>query len=232
MFPMVTDANKQHFKSLLAEYDVAVTNIEFFQLLENSDVAGFEPALALGAELGARLAVTHIHDPERDRALQSFSRLAELAGQYGISLGLEFMGLTPGCRSLQEALWFVRQCSCDNTGVGIDALHLYLTGGEAAELLDVDPQDIAYAQLCDTRAARESTVIDEARYIELAFARNAPGDGVIDLQGFIRNLPANTWFDIEVPYPGRVQAGVSAQDYAARIVDATRATLKTAIRYY
>jgi sugar phosphate isomerase/epimerase len=226
LFPLVDDSNKLHFKSLLQDFDIGVSNIEFFQLHKHTDITEYERALVLGAELGASLAVTHIHDIQRSRALDTFTKLSELTARYDIRLGLEFMGLTPGCRSLDEALWFVRQSGRRNVGVGVDALHLHLTGGAATDLIGIEPGAIAYAQLCDTAAKFDPAIIsDEARYIELAFARQLPGEGLIDLPAFVQHLPANTPVDIEIPYPDREARGENPGQYARRIVQATRALL-------
>ena len=226
LFPLVDNSNKLHFKSLLQDFDIGVSNIEFFQLHDHTDITEYERALVLGAELGASLAVTHIHDIQRSRALDTFTEFSELAARYDIRLGLEFMGLTPGCRSLDEALWFVRQSARRNVGVGVDALHLHLTGGAATDLIGIEPGAIAYAQLCDTAATFDPAIIsDEARYIELAFARQLPGEGIIDLPAFVQHLPANTPVDIEIPYPDREAHGENPGQYARRIVQATRALL-------
>ncbi|MFA7555611.1 MAG: sugar phosphate isomerase/epimerase [Spongiibacteraceae bacterium] len=228
LFSFVDDSNKQHFKSLLQDFAIKVSNIEFFQLHEDTCVAEFERALALGAELGASLAVTHIHDTQRSRALDTSSEFSDLAARYDIKLGLEFMGLTPGCRNLDEALWFVRQSGRRNVGVGVDALHLHLTGGVATDLIDIEPTAIAYAQLCDTHAVFDPALIaDEARYLELAFARQLPGEGIIDLPAFVQYLPADTPVDIEVPYPDRDSNSETPAQYARRIMQATRVLLNT-----
>lgn len=227
LFSQLDDSNKQHFKSLLQDFAIGVTNIEFFPLHEHTRIAEYERALALGAELGASLAVTHIHDTQRSRALETFGEFSDLAAQYQIKLGLEFMGLTPGCKSLAEALWFVRQSGRPNVGVGVDALHLHLTGGAVTDLIGIEPAAIAYAQLCDTRAAFDPAMMtDEARYIELAFARDLPGEGIIDLPAFVQHLPDATPVDIEVPCPDRQSNGESPAQYAGRIIQATRALLQ------
>lgn len=221
MFPKVEPEMVSEFRRLTQSAGVQVTNIEFFPLHGDTSIESYERALATGAELGARLAVTHIHDVEYHRALDTFGRFSELAEQYSLSLGLEFMGLTPGCRTLDRAQAFVVDCGRANVGIGVDALHLYLTGSVAKDLQQLNPEHIAYAQLCDTPVLYEASIVDDPqRYIDLAFSRTMPGEGMIDLDSFVQALPVNTPFDIEVP---RAQKeGESATDYVHRAVLASQ----------
>ena len=45
-------------------------------------LTAYREALALGAGLGARRAVAHIHDPDQSRAVDRLGQLADLAAEY------------------------------------------------------------------------------------------------------------------------------------------------------
>jgi sugar phosphate isomerase/epimerase len=226
LFPVVTTATKAAFKTLLHDYGVRVTNIEYYPLEAHTDLDSFRASLELGAELGARLAVTHIHTPDPQRALEQLVQFAGIAAEYELQLGLEFMGLTPACGNLQQALDFVQRAAQPNVGLGVDAIHLHLTGGAPAQLRSVGADAIGYAQLCDSVHAFDPAVAaDPARYLPQVFARSAPGEGLIALDDIVRQLPAATWFDVEVPWPQRQAQGVSALDHARHAVAASQALL-------
>jgi len=222
-FPLVTHGNKSRFIALLADHGVRVTNLEFFPLGAKTDVGAYREKLDLGAELGARLAVTHIYDTERERALERLVVFANIAAEFELSLGLEFMGLSPGCPTLETAVEFVRRAKMDNIGIGADAIHLHLTGGQMADLAKVPAEYIAYAQLCDTRSVFDAEVACKPdRYLPLVCEREIPGNGLLPLQEFIRALPKNTHYDVEVPWPSRQAHGISPEAHARRAVEAAR----------
>lgn len=175
--------------------------------------------------------VTHIHDPDPLRATDCLGRFAELAGEYGLQLGLEFMALTPGCTSLAAAAGFVKRVGRANLGVGVDALHLARSGGTPAEVAALAPGLIAYAQLCDGPLLAPSVeALDPARYAEEAFNRLPPGQGVFPLAELLRALPPAAALDVEVPMPRLVTQGVAATQRARLAVDGARNLLDATAR--
>jgi sugar phosphate isomerase/epimerase len=223
LFPVVTDAMQREFAGRLKDFGVAVTNIEFFPLAPETDLDVFRDKLALGAELGARLAVTHIHDPDPARATDTLARFGELAAGYELQVGLEFMGLSPACGDLHTAVGYVRDAGQANIGIAIDALHLYLTGGTAADVAALDESLIAYAQLCDSPAyAPEALPLETDRYLEAAFERQVPGEGSLALGDLVGALPGDTFYDVEVPLPTLAKQGVSALERARLAVQGAR----------
>ena len=220
-FPVVTQSMRSRFGTLLNDNGVRVTNLEFFPLAPDTDLDSYRGKLALGAELGARLAVTHIYDTDRDRALEKLIQFAEIAGEFELKLGLEFMGLSPGCSTLHQAVQFVECANQNNIGVGVDAIHLHLTGGSISDLAHIPAAYIGYAQLCDTDAPFIAEVASKPDlYLPLVFERAIPGQGIIPLEKFIRALPENTYYDVEVPWPSRAAHGISAEEHARRAVEA------------
>lgn len=226
MFPVVTAAIKREMIQRLKDYGVIVTNIEFFPLAADTNLEAFRSKLALGAELGARLAVTHVHDTDPQRAIDTLARFGQLAAEFDLNAGLEFMGLSPGCNSLDKAVSLVQQAAQTNIGVAVDALHLMRTGGTPADIRRVNPALFSYAQLCDGPAlADPATALDFDRYLEEAFDRLAPGEGIFPLADMIKALPAATFYDVEVPSPTLAAKGMAPQQRATRAVTATRQLL-------
>lgn len=230
-FPVVTRTLLPEMRRHLRDCGIAVTNIEFFPLGADIALESFRNSLAVGAELGARLAVAHIHDPEPARALESLARFGELAAEYDLEVGLEFMGLSPPCGTLPRALRYVREARQPNIGVAVDALHLRLTGGSPADLAEVDPQLLAYAQLCDgPDYSEEDLPLTTDRYMEEAFERGVPGEGSFPLVELVRALPPHVPLDVEVPLPSLAAQGVSPLERARLAVDSARDVMAAAGR--
>jgi len=216
-FPVVDQGNRDAMLERLADTGITVGNIEFFPIQEGLDLQVYRDGLALGGELGAQRAVTHIHDPDDARAVDTLGRLCDMAAGYGITLGLEFMGLTPACNSVQRAAWFVGQVGRNNIGIGVDALHLARTGGTPAEVAELPAHLFVYAQICD--GAGLSVTSD---YLSEAENRKMPGDGDFPLRELIEALPLSTALDVEVPSTTLVARGVSALDRAREAVARAR----------
>lgn len=206
-FPLVTPDNRKAVQQALRDTGLALTNFEYFPIKADVPPDHYPTALALGAELGGKRAVTHIHDPEPTRAVDTLGQLAALAATYGMEVGLEFMGLSPACNSLSRALWFVAQVNAANLGIGVDALHFTRTGGTLAELAAAPQSAIRYAQICDGPVDDAADRTSPSAYLDEALDRLMPGDGAFALAQFITALPANADLDVEVPMsPSRMAA--------------------------
>lgn len=220
-FPTVTRELKGELKARLDGCGISVSNVDFFPLGRDTVVDDHRAALELAAELGARRAVAIVNDTVEERAVANLVRLSELAAEVGLAVGLEFMGLSPGCTSLRRALQLIQRVGRPNVGLAVDPLHLVRTGGTVAELAGVPPGLIAHAQLCDGAHARVTS-----SYLGEAMDRLAPGDGVFPLRELVRALPETTPIDVEVPSLVLRRQGVPARERARRAVAAARRLLE------
>jgi sugar phosphate isomerase/epimerase len=216
-FPLVTADTKRAMQQALRARHISVGNVEFFPIKADVAVESYRDGLALGGELGAARAVTHVHDTDPARAVENLGRLADLALEYGLSLGLEFMGLTPGCDSIHKAAWFVEQVKRPNLAIAVDALHLARTGGTPADIAALPAHYFAYSQICDGRGLHRST-----DYLPEALDRLMPGDGDFPLLAMIEALPLTAALDVEVPSPTLANQGVPAPERARRAVQLAR----------
>lgn len=217
MFPVVESNAASSFKRLLRDHDIRIINAEYFPVMPGRDVAEYLPAITLAAELGAKRLVTHIHETESERAVDQLSKLCAIARRHGLDVGLEFTGFAGGCNSLAGAVALHGRVDQPNLGIAIDALHLFRTGGTLAQLLAVDPQIIAYAQLCDGPDLRITN-----DYIEEAMNRMIPGEGVFPLRDMVALFGPHVDIDVEVPGPA-LAADTDARARAHRAVAASRA---------
>ncbi len=193
--PLVTKNNYQALRSALAVNGLQMANIECFMLTPNTQVADYKAALELGAELGARGATVLLYDADENRVIDNLSGLAELAKPLNVRIGLEFMPLAAGWKSLQHATDLVIQLKPLNLGLGVDLLHLIRSGGTPEDLALIDPSLISHAQLCDGHHLGITNDYAE----EATFGRQAPGDGMFPIQDFLKVLPKGLPVELEVP---------------------------------
>lgn len=209
VFPTVTPAMLREVRERLDGHGLAMVNAEFFLLRPDADLAGYRAGLALGRALGARHAVSHVFEPDPARAVDLIGQFCDLAEQEDIIVALEFCQMTPGCRSLQRAAWFVEQVGAANLGFGICPMHLVRSGGSAADVAALDPAVLLYGQLNDGHGLH----VSEA-YFDEVHDRQLPGRGDFPLREIIAALPAVAPIEVKCPSGSRIKAGASALDYA------------------
>ena len=98
---------------------------------------------ALGIPLCA-LVLTVPPSPLYDRV----ARVADVFGASGVRLALEFVPYT-AVRTLAEARAVCERVGYDRCGLLVDTWHLARSGGFAADLADLAPDQIACVQLAD-----------------------------------------------------------------------------------
>ena len=215
-FPVIPDQALLAVRTRLRDRDQHIVNIEFFPIGATTNIDSYLPALALGAALGARRAVTHVHDTDERRALDNLGRLADLTASVGLDLGLEFMKMSRGCVSLGAALHMVETINRKNLAIAVDALHLVRSGGTPEDLARVPPGRLAYAQVCDGRGLAPAD-----SYMPEAMNRLIPGQGDFPLQQFLRSLPVDLDLDVEVPSTRLQELGLTPLEHAKRAVCAS-----------
>ena len=194
-------AGSQAMRELRAVLDgegVRVTDIEFVSLTAQTRVADYQALLAAGAELGAVSLTVSGDDEDVARLTGNFAALCEMARGHGLRVDLEFMRWRP-VATLQQACAVVTGAGQANSGVLVDALHLFRSGGQVADIGAVDPHLLRAVQLCDAPmlAPAEALIIPEARE-----GRLLPGEGQLPLATLLAALPGDVEISVEVPCAG------------------------------
>jgi sugar phosphate isomerase/epimerase len=171
-----------------------VCGVDHFPIHADTRIEDYAIGLSIGAELGARLASTAIYDLDGARAAATLGKFAALAATYGLSVGLEFTGLSAGCANIQKAAWFVDRVGADNLGLCIDALHLVRTGGAAQDVAALDARYLTVCQLSDGHGLHRSS-----DYLEECMNRALPGAGEFPLDAIVAALPEGTPIELEIP---------------------------------
>jgi sugar phosphate isomerase/epimerase len=220
-FKPVSTADAPELIDALGTAGIGVANASFFPLVPDFDVESCRPGVELGAMLGARCLASHVRDHDAGRAAESLALLGDLAAEYGMKVGIEFIKLSDECPTLEKAADIVRAADKPNVGVCLDCLHFVRSGGKPEDIAAQPAEVFAYAQLCDgadlgVRSDYEPEVWD----------RLAPGEGVFPIAAMLDALPAAIHVEIEAPSYSLQQQGVPAVGRARRTVTGARELLE------
>ena len=193
----------------MTSHGLEVINAEFFLMRPDVELESYRPGLALGRELGARNAMTHIFEADPARAADILARFCTIAAEEDMRVSIEFCQMTPGCKTIHAAKAFVDAVGAANLGFGICPMHLVRSGGTAADIAALDPAILYYGQLNDGHGLH----VAEA-YFEEVHDRQLPGNGDFPLHDILAALPADSPIEFKCPSDSRRKAGVSALDWA------------------
>ncbi|MFE6078463.1 sugar phosphate isomerase/epimerase family protein [Paenibacillus sp. NPDC057886] len=113
---------------------------------------------------------------------------ADILGAYGIRLGLEFVGChhlrtqwkNPFIWSVEDTLDWIETIHAPNVGLLVDSYHWHTNGLKIEEVLNLKKEQIVHVHVNDAYDLPIEALLDHERLY--------PGEGVIDLQGFLKNL--------------------------------------------
>lgn len=115
---------------------------------------------------------------------------ADILGAFGISLGLEFVGshhlrtqwANPFIWRLDDTVEWIETINARNIGLLIDSYHWHTNGLSTQDILKLKPEQIVHVHINDARDLAIEKLFDNDRLY--------PGEGVIDLRGFLKSLQA------------------------------------------
>jgi sugar phosphate isomerase/epimerase len=126
-------------------------------------------------------------DEQRKIYKERFSAAARVLAGSGVRLGLEFVGpLALRRQGPHEFIWrmsemaeFAAECG-PNVGLLLDAWHWHHAGATTQDIITAGKQRIVHVHISDSAKLPPEQVKDNERLL--------PGEGVIDLAGFLRAL--------------------------------------------
>jgi sugar phosphate isomerase/epimerase len=187
--------------------------------------------------------------PKDERRTIVRDRLSVIAGVLATSnirLGLEFLGplymrmggpgggrggapaatQTPPA-PMQPFIWTLPETvelgkdSGPNVGAVLDVWHWYHSGGTVEDILATDKSRIVHVHLSDAREMPPADVRDNMRLM--------PGEGVVNLTGFLRALQKIGYDGGVAPEPlGRIAPDMGAEEAARLAYETTAAVMKKA----
>jgi sugar phosphate isomerase/epimerase len=222
-YPVVGNAPLiRELKLILASSGLSVLDILSFYLQPATDFDAFEPALELGAELGARYALVAGDDAEWARLRNSMGRFCDMAAPFGISAALEFAVIRP-LATLSQALRLLSELGRKNGVICLDPLNFVRGGGSAAFLRGLEPRLFPYAQISDGVLAPGEPDLSKLGRMS-PNERRMPGDGTVPLRQILDALPVGLPLSVEIPMPKSVK--LPAREWARATAESTRRFLE------
>jgi sugar phosphate isomerase/epimerase len=165
----------------------------------------------------------------RDR----MAAISQVLERSKIQLGMEFLGVqafragraggpppNPFIWTLPETIALAKD-SGPNIGVILDVWHWHHSGGTTADILNAPKSRIVHVHVSDAKAQAPEDVRDNQRVM--------PGEGVIDLTGFLQALKTIGYEGGISPEPlGRVPPEMSPEEGARLALETTQAAMKKA----
>ena len=208
-------------KRRIADLGLKVHDILSFYLQPETDLASYKAPLELGAELGAKYALTIGDDPDWTRLSDNFARLCDIAAPLGIAASVEFVPRR-SLRNLPQVLRLFRETARSNVSLCVDPLHVTRSGATGADLKKLDKRLIPYVQLCDG-ILQPGEPDPEGIGRTAPETRCMPGEGVLPLVDILGAVPAGIPVSVEVPY--EENAELSPQDWTKLVAKKTRTFL-------
>jgi sugar phosphate isomerase/epimerase len=202
----------------LARSGVEVTDVSVVVLTSNLDLGDARRMMEVGRQLGADRVVVMNRIPDTGRAAEALASIADLAGELGMFVGLEFMpySATP---DVAAAAALVRTVDRPGVGIVLDVLHLFRSGGGPKDVSEA-AVPLVLVQLCDApdtppgRARLRAESLTDRRY---------PGHGDLPLGAVLASVPSGVPVtleapvarDAELPAPERARrAGAALREFA------------------
>ncbi|MFS0723234.1 sugar phosphate isomerase/epimerase family protein [Paenibacillus sp. 1P07SE] len=150
-------------------------------------------AALLGVTRCCTYVLPSVDEPAAQFTVQATKRLrlcAQILGGYGIRLGLEFVGphhlrtrwAHPFLWTARDTLEWIDAIGEPNVGLLFDAYHWYTTGMTVEEIGSLRADQIVHVHINDAKDVPVEEALDNDRIY--------PGEGVIDLAGFLKALHA------------------------------------------
>jgi sugar phosphate isomerase/epimerase len=208
----------REIKRRIADLGQPVHDILSFYLQPDTDVAHFAAPLELGAELGAKYALTIGDDPDWARMRDNFGRMCDAAAPLGIGASIEFV---PRRRlaNLAQTLRLLREATRPNVSLCIDPLHVTRSGATADDLRKLDSRLVPYVQLCDG-LLEPGEPDPEGLGRTAPEQRCMPGEGVLPLRAILGAVPAGIPISVEVPFDEK--AGLTQVAWTKLVAEKTR----------
>lgn len=225
-----TGSSDADLRALLDEHGVRAAELEFVHGWARSDEGWWrrveDQLYAVADALGARhLNVGDVNPagdfPPLDAVAERFAALCDRAAAHGLLVAIEFLPWTD-IPDVPTAWEIARRAGRKNGGLLVDTWHYFRGAGNEVALRAVPAERIVAVQIDDADAASGAPYEDTLR-------RRLPGEGTLDLVGFVRLLDE---LGVEAP----LSVEIISPEQAARPVieaarcahDATRAVLTRA----
>ena len=210
--PAVTDAHaRRRLRAFADDSGVRVLDAGVLLLAPEAGPADDGPLVEAAAELGADRIVALVRDEDPARAADRLAGVCATAAAAGLRVGVEPMPYS-ACRTLADARALVAASGAAQAGVVVDVLHLFRSGGVAADLRGLTAAEVVLVQLCDALAGAPPP--DRLR-AEALGDRRYPGLGELPVHDVLAALPDGVPVTVEAPVAADAHRSAAARARAA-----------------
>lgn len=181
----------------LRDTGVKVHDIELMRILADTQVKNYQPALEVGARLGAKHVLSSIWTDDKALYIEKFAELCDLAAGYGLGVQLEFVTWAD-VKDLRQAAEVLRAVNRPNAGLMVDMLHAHRSRVAPQELEGCPVEWFHFCHICDGPA--EIPTAKEDLIFVGRDAREYCGEGAIDMAAYLSRLPQHIVYSIELPH--------------------------------
>ena len=201
----------------LADTGMKVHDIELARVYDGMSPADYLPAMEVAAELGARAVLSSIWTPKLDYAAEKFGEICDLAGQFGMSVDLEFVPIAR-VNTLRKAVDLLRAVNRSNAGLMIDVHHFHRALDKPEDLDGLPVEWFHFAHLCDAQGEIPGDRAEMTRI--LREERLYVGEGGVPVADILNRLPKMV-YSIELPHSVRASEFGYAE-HAFRCLESAR----------
>jgi sugar phosphate isomerase/epimerase len=197
---------------------VGVHDVELMRILKDTDVKKYEPAIEVGAELGAKYVLSSIWTDDKNFYIEKFGELCDIVAKYNMGVQLEFVTWSD-VFNLQMAKEVLEAVNRKNAGLMIDTLHAYRSRVKPEELKDCPQEWFRFVHLCD--GPKEIPDSKDELIRVGRDAREYVGEGAIDIAAYMQYIPKTAACSIELPHLAKA-AEFGYAEHARRCLATTK----------
>ena len=165
-------------------------------------------------------------DADLDVAAENLRGAGDLAAQYGVRLGIEFLKMAHFVSSLPTAATLAARTNHPNVGVLVDTFHLYagVSKVEDLQLLRANPERLFFVHVNDVPASTPRELLRDPE-------RVLPGEGDMPLDAIftaLRALPYTGLVSLELFNPAFYERWAAAPEATSRAAHEATSRLLTA----
>lgn len=210
-----------NIKAALQQTGVRVWDIELARVLDNFDYDRYAPAIACGADLGAKVVLTSVWSADPVQQVDGLIKVAELAAQHNMQVVAEFVVLSP-VKTLDAMATLIRQAAAPNLGMLIDMYHFDRADTPVEAVEDLPPEWFPMLHLCDAPGTKPRDLEDLR--VEVRERRLYVGEGDTEIVPLLRRLSDDLVLSIEQPHLERLRT-LGDAEYATRCLQHAKAYL-------
>lgn len=223
--PALVSGLTERIAERLAVHGVRILDWGVIALSQEFDLKFLESIFRIASSLGAQRCIGNIGELSLDAAGQRLAEIDALAGEFGMTFGLESLPWST-ISSIDMAVKFIERCSLRNVRVVVDTLHWFRSMDDVDTLKKIPAELVSLVQISDIRGKACHDLVKVKR--DAREDRLYPGQGDIPLARVLTALPASIPISIEIPSESVTSGAISAERHAVNCLRRTVDVVTTA----